>query len=59
MTTIQIAQEQKRTVIIVSHDESITKYADKIGIVRDGMMVAFGSKDEVFKKVQMLQNQSR
>lgn len=51
---IEFAKEEKITTILISHRPSILNLADKIMIVKDGMMVAFGAKNELINQVQKL-----
>ena len=50
-TAVEVAKEQKVTTIIISHRNSILGLADKLLVMRDGMMVAFGPRDEVLKQM--------
>lgn len=47
---INYAKEQKITTIIISHRPSILSSVDKILIVQDGMVAAFGSREEIMAK---------
>jgi PrtD family type I secretion system ABC transporter len=51
---IEFAKEEKITTILISHRPSILNLADKIMVVKDGMMVAFGAKNELINQVQKL-----
>ena len=53
-TAIEVAKEQQITTILISHRPSILNLADKIMVVKDGMMVAFGSKAEMMGQVQQI-----
>jgi len=44
------AKQRRITTIVVSHRPSILSAVDKILIVQDGMVAAFGSKDEIMAK---------
>ena len=48
-----IAQLKARgtTVIVIAHRPSILQHADKVLVLRDGMVAAFGSRDEVIAKL--------
>lgn len=51
---IEFAKDEKITTILISHRPSILNLADKILVIKDGMMVAFGSKSELIGQVQKL-----
>jgi len=51
---VDFAKEEKITTILISHRPSILNLADKIMVMKDGMMVAFGSKAELLGQVQKL-----
>ena len=53
-SAIEFAKEEKITTILISHRPSILNLADKIMVVKDGMMVAFGAKNELMGQVQKL-----
>ncbi|MBR9683032.1 ABC transporter ATP-binding protein [Candidatus Woesearchaeota archaeon] len=36
---IKLHKEQKKTIIIVTHDEDVAKYAQKIKVLRDGLVI--------------------
>jgi PrtD family type I secretion system ABC transporter len=51
---VDFAKEEKITTILISHRPSILNLADKIMVMKDGMMVAFGSKQDLMGQVQKL-----
>ncbi len=51
---IEVTKEQKITTVLISHRPAILNLADKIMIVKDGVIVAFGSKAEMIGQVQKL-----
>lgn len=53
-SAIEFAKEEKITTILISHRPSILNLADKIMVVKDGVMVAFGAKNELIGQVQKL-----
>ena len=53
-SAIEFAKEEKITTILISHRPAILNLADKIMVVKDGVMVAFGSKGEMIGEVQKL-----
>ncbi len=53
-SSIEFAKEEKITTILISHRPSILNMADKIMVVKDGMMVAFGAKNDLMGQVQKL-----
>ena len=50
VAAINHAKEKKITTVIISHRPSILSSVDKILILQDGMVAAFGSRDEVMAK---------
>lgn len=50
-SAIEVAKEQRVTTIIISHRNSILALADKLLVMRDGMAIAFGPRDEVLKQL--------
>ena len=48
---INQAKEKKITTIIISHRPSILSSVDKILILQDGMVAAFGTRDEIIAKI--------
>lgn len=53
-SAIEFAKDEKITTILISHRPSILNLADKIMVVKDGVMVAFGAKNELIGQVQKL-----
>lgn len=53
-TALQIAKEQKITSIIITHKNSILNIVDNILVMQNGMVVEYGKRDEVFKKLNMV-----
>jgi ATP-binding cassette subfamily C protein len=53
-SAIEFAKDEKITTILISHRPSILNLADKIMVMKDGMMVAFGAKNELMGQVQKL-----
>ncbi|RBP44911.1 energy-coupling factor transporter ATPase [Garciella nitratireducens] len=52
----KLHKSQKITIILVSHSmEDISKLADKIIVMHDGEIVLFGSPEEVFQQVDLLE----
>lgn len=50
-TALAVAKEQNITTVIVSHKNSILKFVDKLMVMRDGMLVAFGPTQEILSKL--------
>jgi ATP-binding cassette subfamily C protein len=50
VSAIQKAREMKITTIIISHRPSILSSVDKILIVQDGAVAAFGKRDEILAR---------
>lgn len=48
---INQAKEKKITTIIISHRPSILSSVDKILIIQDGAVAAFGTRDEIIAKI--------
>ena len=53
-SAIEFAKDEKITTILISHRPSILNLADKIMVMKDGMIVAFGAKNELMGQVQKL-----
>jgi PrtD family type I secretion system ABC transporter len=51
---VDFAKEEKITTILISHRPNILNFADKIMVMKDGMIVAFGSKSDLMGQVQKL-----
>ena len=51
---IEFAKEKKMTVIIISHRTPILSLASKILMVKDGMVAAFGQKDQIIEQMKKL-----
>jgi ABC-type protease/lipase transport system fused ATPase/permease subunit len=52
-----IAELKKRghTMVVVAHQPKILRSADKILLLRDGLVHAFGPRDEVFRSLMAVQ----
>ncbi len=46
-----LSLKKKVTCIIISHTPKILSIVDKILVLKDGMMVGFGEKDKILKKI--------
>ena len=44
----QLHKEKKETLILISHQERISRMADRIMVIRDGKVAALGTKEEVY-----------
>ena len=53
-SAIEFAKDEKITTILISHRPSILNLADKIMVMKDGMIVAFGAKNELMNQVHKL-----
>jgi ATP-binding cassette subfamily B protein len=51
MMAIQMAKQQKQTVIFTTHKMNLLAIADKILVMQDGIVVSFGSRDEILGKM--------
>jgi PrtD family type I secretion system ABC transporter len=49
---LERAKKQKVTTIVISHRMALMGVVDKIVMVRDGMVVAAGPRDEILKQLQ-------
>ena len=56
--TIYNAKQNKMTLVIVTHQPKILQSVDKIMIISQGMVQAFGPRDKVLEHMQQLLNQS-
>ena len=54
-TAISIAKEQKITTIIISHRTPILNLAEKILVMKDGMIASFGPKEQVMQQMMKMQ----
>ena len=52
MTAIAVAKEKKITTIIISHKNAVLEYADKILMMKDGMVASFGPKNQVLSRIK-------
>lgn len=52
-TSLRHLQEQKVSVVIVTHKPSLIHHADKVLMLKDGQMSMFGPKDEVLSRLSM------
>lgn len=50
------ARERNIAVIVISHRPSVLSVVDKILVVQDGAVAAFGKKEEVLNKVKLLKD---
>ncbi len=48
--TLNFLKEQKTTVVVVSHRPNLLQGVDKILLLRDGMVEAFGPRNEVMRR---------
>lgn len=53
-TAIEVAKEKEITCIIVSHKTNIINLADKIMIMKDGMIATFGNKQQIIEQISQL-----
>jgi ATP-binding cassette subfamily C exporter for protease/lipase len=44
------AKERGATIVVIAHNAGLLLQADKILVLRDGAMQAFGSRDEIFAR---------
>ena len=56
MTAIAVAKEKGITTMIISHKTSILSIADKILVMKDGMVASFCPKKEVMAKLKEAQS---
>lgn len=54
-SAISYAKDRKITVVLISHRTPILSLADKLLIMNDGVIVAFGPRDEVLEKIKKSQ----
>ena len=52
MKTLLSLKERKCTTIVITHRSSVLPAADKILLLRDGQVAAFGPRDEVMSKLR-------
>ena len=58
LKTITTLKERGVTVVVIAHRPSILRHVDKVLILRDGLVEAFGPKDEVIPAVTRPQTAS-
>jgi ATP-binding cassette subfamily C protein len=51
LTALQQLKTAKRTVILITHKTNILSTMDKLLVLSDGQMQAFGNRDEIFSKL--------
>lgn len=56
VNAVSHAKEKKITTVIISHRPSILSCVDKILILQDGMVAAFGTKEEIMAKFAKANN---
>ncbi|MBW7850419.1 MAG: type I secretion system permease/ATPase [Rhodospirillales bacterium] len=54
MQTIEHLKAAGKTIVVIAHNPRILKNMDKILMLRDGKMAAFGSRQEVFSKLKVV-----
>ena len=52
LSALQRLKESGSTIIIVTHRTAILSMTDKLMILKDGLISAFGERDEVLKALQ-------
>lgn len=52
MNTLQLLKQRACTTIVISHRSSVLPAADKILLMRDGQVAAFGPRDEVLEALR-------
>lgn len=52
-------KQQGRTILVVAHQASTLRTADKVLVLRDGLVAAFGGRDEVLRSLMQRPEQSR
>ena len=55
MMAIQMAKQQNRTVIFTTHKMNMLAVTDKILVIQDGVVAAFGLRDEILSKMMSQQ----
>ena len=51
LATLQRLKELKRTVLLITHKTNILSAMDKILVLANGQVQAFGERDEIFSKL--------
>lgn len=49
MQTLEHLKEQGRTIVLVAHHPAMLRSADVVLVLREGLVAAFGPRDEVLK----------
>jgi ATP-binding cassette subfamily C exporter for protease/lipase len=58
MDTLSYLKQQGRSVLVITHRTSILPAADKVLVLRDGQVAAYGPRDEVLAALQKVKQQS-
>jgi ATP-binding cassette subfamily B protein len=59
MNAIHIAKQQKKTVIFTTHKMNLLALTDKILVMQDGVVSAFGPRDEILSQMVANANQQQ
>jgi len=59
MATLQYLKTQGSSVVVITHRTSVLPAADKVLMLRDGQVAAFGPRDEVLAALQKAQQQAQ
>jgi ATP-binding cassette subfamily C exporter for protease/lipase len=58
MATLRYLKAQGCSVLVITHRTSVLPAADKVLMLRDGQVAAFGPRDEVLAALQKAQQQA-
>tara|TARA_R110001592_G_C13192961_1_gene753491 strand:- start:46429 stop:48186 length:1758 start_codon:yes stop_codon:yes gene_type:complete len=56
---INSCKQKGSTLVVITHSMSLLSVVDKLMVMKDGQVVAFGARDEVLAKIQAMRNQSQ
>ncbi|MDE2354303.1 MAG: type I secretion system permease/ATPase, partial [Betaproteobacteria bacterium] len=56
VATVQALKQAGRTVVVITHRMSVLQAVDKLLLMRDGMVQAFGERDAVLQALAQARN---
>jgi ATP-binding cassette subfamily C protein EexD len=56
---IATCKQQGRTLVLITHSMSLLSYVDKLMLLKEGQLLAFGPRDEVLAQIQASNNQAQ
>jgi ATP-binding cassette, subfamily C, type I secretion system permease/ATPase len=56
---IATCKQKGRTIMLITHSVSLLSYVDKLMLMKEGQLLAFGPRDEVLAQIQASKNQAQ